>query len=116
MITVYGISNCDTVKKARAWLEARGIAYRFHDYRKDGLDPALLEAWVDELGHDALVNRRGTTWRGLADADKADLSRERAIALMLKHPALIKRPLFDFGDSRRVGFDATVQEALAARA
>lgn len=116
MITVYGIANCDTVKRARAWLGERGIAHKFHDYRKDGLDRALLEGWVAELGHETLVNRRGTTWRGLPEADKADLDASRAVALMLAHPALIKRPLFDLGESRLVGFTPAVQEALAARA
>lgn len=115
MITVYGISNCDTVKKARVWLNERGVAHRFHDYRKDGLDRELLEGWVAELGHETLVNRRGTTWRGLPDADKADLDAPRAVSLMLAQPALIKRPVFDLGDSRLVGFTPAVQEALAAR-
>lgn len=115
MITVYGISNCDTIKRARAWLDGQGIGYRFHDYRKDGLDPAQLAQWADELGWDNLLNRRGTTWRGLPDADKADLGRDKAIALMLRHPAMIKRPLFDLGRRRVLGFDARAQAAVANR-
>lgn len=104
MITLYGIPNCDTVKKARAWLDARGTAYVFHDYKKAGIDRARLEAWVAELGWEALLNRAGTTFRKLADADQANLDAARAVQLMLAAPSMIKRPVLDTGVRRIVGF------------
>ncbi|MDH2434553.1 ArsC family reductase [Pokkaliibacter sp. MBI-7] len=104
MITLYGIKNCDTIKKARKWLEARQLDYRFHDYRVDGLTQEQLTSWCDELGWQALLNTRGTTWRGLSDEQKSDMDSQRAIALMLEQPALIKRPLLDTGSSRHLGF------------
>ena len=102
---VYGIRNCDTVKKARAWLDARGVAYGFHDYKVGGVDPDRLAAWVDRLGWEPLLNRAGTTFRKLPDADKAGLNRERAAALMLAHPSSIRRPVLERGDVLLVGFD-----------
>ena len=105
MITLYGISNCDTIRKARRWLEDAGIDYRFHDYRKHGLHSDQLTNWADELGWQALLNRRGGTWRKLPEADRDGIDRDRAIALMLQHPAMIKRPLLDNGDRRLLGFD-----------
>ena len=104
MVTVYGISNCDTIKKARRWLDNAGIGYRFHDYRKDGLDQKQLESWVDELGWESVLNRRGTTWRKLPEAQKNTISRASAIALMLEQPAMIKRPLLDTGSEQVLGF------------
>jgi arsenate reductase len=104
LITLYGIPNCDTVKKARAWLDARGTAYVFHDYKKAGIDRARLEAWVAELGWEALLNRAGTTFRKLADADQANLDAARAVQLMLAAPSMIKRPVLDTGVRRIVGF------------
>lgn len=104
MITLYGISNCDTIKKARKWLEAQAIDYQFHDYRKQGLERQQLEAWADELGWEALLNRRGTTWRQVPEANKEHLDRDQAIALMLAQPAMIKRPLLDLGSCRKLGF------------
>lgn len=104
MITLYGIPNCDTVKKARAWLDARGTAYVFHDYKKAGIDRARLEAWVAELGWETLLNRAGTTFRKLADADRANLDAARAVQLMLAAPSMIKRPVLDTGGRRIVGF------------
>ena len=104
MVTLYGISNCDTVKKARRWLESRAIDYRFHDYRKDGLNPEQLTAWADELGWDQLLNRRGTTWRRLPEATREGIDRPRALALLLEQPAMIKRPLLDLGPTRKLGF------------
>jgi len=92
-LTLYGIPNCDTMKKARIWLDAQGIAYRFHDYKKAGIDRATLEQWVDALGWEALLNRSGTTFRKLPDADKADLDAARAIELMLVQPSMIRRPV-----------------------
>jgi arsenate reductase len=103
-VTLHGIRNCDTMKKARAWLEARGIAHRFHDYKAEGLDRATLEGWVRELGWEALLNRAGTTFRKLPEAEKSDLDEARAVALMLAQPSLVKRPVLDLGDRRAVGF------------
>lgn len=101
---LYGIRNCDTVKKARLWLAAAGRAYTFHDYKTAGIDPATLATWVDAVGWEPLLNRAGTTFRKLDDADKADLTRDRAIALMLAQPSLIKRPVLDRGGALVVGF------------
>jgi arsenate reductase len=106
MIILYGIPNCDTVKKARAWLDARGIAYDFHDYKKAGIDEARLRAWAAELGWERLLNRAGTTFRKLPDAAKAGLDEDKAIALMLAQPSMIRRPVLELGDRRLVGFDA----------
>jgi arsenate reductase (glutaredoxin) len=92
-ITMYGIKNCDTIKKARTWLESRGIAYAFHDYKTAGLDQKQLEDWTREVGWEPLVNRAGTTFRKLADAEKADLDEKKALALMLANPSLVKRPV-----------------------
>lgn len=104
MTTLFGIRNCDTVKRAKAWLDGRAIDYTFHDYRRDGLDPTLLDGWIDRLGWEALLNRSGTTFRGLPDADKAALDHDRATALMLAHPAMIRRPVLVHGDRLLVGF------------
>lgn len=112
MTTLYGISNCDTIKKAKKWLEAQGIEYRFHDYRKDGLDADQLKGWSDELGWELLLNKRGTTWRQQSDEVKANIDEASALALMLEHPAMIKRPLLDTGSVRKVGFKDTEYAAL----
>ncbi|MGI9277304.1 MAG: ArsC family reductase [Endozoicomonas sp.] len=104
MITLFGIPNCDTIKKARRWLDSAGIDYRFHDYRKHGLEQKQLESWVDELGWESVLNRRGTTWRKLSDDQKNTISRESAITLMLEQPAMIKRPLLDTGEEQILGF------------
>ena len=103
-ITIYGIPNCDTMKKARAWLESDGVAYDFHDYRKRGLEPELLDGWVEKLGWEVLLNRAGTTFRKLADADKENLDAGRAKALMLAHPAMVKRPVLSLDGRLLVGF------------
>ncbi len=92
-LTLFGIKNCDTMKKARAWLDAAGVAYGFHDYKAAGIDAATLGGWVDALGWEAVLNRAGTTFRALPEADKADLDAPRAIALMLAQPSMIKRPM-----------------------
>ncbi|PZN92538.1 MAG: ArsC family reductase [Alphaproteobacteria bacterium] len=92
-LTLHGIKNCDTVKKARAWLDARGVAYRFHDYKASGADADDLRAWVAALGWEMVLNRAGTTFRRLADADKAGIDADKAVALMLAQPSLIKRPM-----------------------
>ena len=96
-ITLHGIKNCDTMKKARAWLDARGIAYAFHDYKAAGIDRATLEAWVQQLGWEPLLNRAGTTFRALPDDQKQNLDATKAIALMLAQPAMIKRPVLVIG-------------------
>ena len=102
--TLHGIRNCDTMKKARAWLEARGVEYQFHDYKAAGIDRARLELWCRELGWEAVLNRAGTTFRKLADADKSSLDEKKAIALMLAQPSMIKRPMLDLGRKRVAGF------------
>ena len=112
MLTLYGISNCDTMKKARQWLTDRGIEYRFHDYKKDGLERPMLEGWVDELGWEALLNRRGMMWRKLDPARKAELDRDSAIEIMLETPSIIKRPLLDTGKARHLGFSDSQYQAL----
>ncbi len=102
--TLYGIKNCDTIKKARAWLGAQGIPYDFHDYKTDGIDQGRLKEWCDELGWEIVLNRAGTTFRKLPDADKENLNEAKAIKLMLSQPSMIKRPVLDLGDCRLVGF------------
>lgn len=114
-ITVYGIANCDTIRRARKWLEAEGIDHRFHDFRKDGIDRDDIAGWVRELGWEVLLNRRGTTWRKLPEVDRDGLDEAKAIDLMAAHPAMIKRPVFDLGHERRVGFTAKDQAALKDR-
>lgn len=109
--TVYGIANCDTVKKARAWLDARGVAYAFHDYRKAGVDPAKLDAWIAAVGWDRLLNRAGTTFRKLPEAERADLDAAKARALMLAQPAMIRRPVVEHAGRVMVGFRAPDWEA-----
>lgn len=106
--TLYGIPNCDTVKKARVWLAGHGQAVVFHDYRKQGVDREALERWVDEHGWEVVLNRAGTTFRALPDDRKAGLDRDAAIALMLEQPSMIKRPVLDLGDRRIVGFKPEV--------
>lgn len=104
MLVVYGIKNCDSVKKARSWLEARQIDYRFHDYRVDGLDAALLQGFIDVLGVDAVLNQRSTSWRQLDDAQKQDLMPEKALQLMVAVPTLVKRPILNLNGRLSVGF------------
>lgn len=103
-ITLYGIPNCDTVKKARSWLDSRGMPYAFHDYKKAGIDAETLSRWTDAVGWERLLNRAGTTFRKLTDADKADIDRDKAISLMLSQPSLIKRPVVDGAGALIVGF------------
>jgi len=110
-VAVYGIPNCDTVKKARAWLDGHGVAYAFHDYKREGADPARLAAWSDAVGWEGLLNRRGTTFRALSEADRSDIDRAKALRLMQAHPSLIKRPLVEHGGGLLVGFDAAEWEA-----
>ena len=103
-VTVHGIPNCDTVKKARAWLEGRGIAYAFHDYKKAGANAGKLAAWIAAAGLDTVLNRAGTTFRKLPEAERADLTEARAIALMVAHPSCIKRPVVEYPGGVLVGF------------
>ena len=105
-LTLYGIPNCDTVKKARRWLDDHGVAYRFHDFRKDGLDPAKLQDWIDAVGWEKLLNKAGTTFRQLPDARKQGLDAAAAKALMIEAPAMIKRPVVEAADGVSVGFAA----------
>lgn len=109
--TLYGIPNCDTVKKARVWLEQQGVGYAFHDYKKAGIDRASLERWTDEHGWETVLNRAGTTFRKLPEADRTGLDRDKAIDLMLAQPSMIKRPVLDLGDRRIVGFKPEVYSA-----
>ena len=104
-ITIYGIKNCDTMKKARAWLDKRGVDYVFHDYKTAGVERAQLEEWAKKVGWETLLNRAGTTFRKLPDADKADLTEKKAIALMLASPSMIKRPVLEKGGKLMVGFE-----------
>lgn len=101
---LYGISNCDTIRKAKKWLSDNMVAYQFHDFRKDGLEADQLKLWIDALGWEMLLNKRGTTWRNLSQSDQADLDANKAAALMLKYPALIKRPVLVTADEIIVGF------------
>jgi arsenate reductase (glutaredoxin) len=111
-IRMYGIRNCDTVKKARAWLDAQGVEYWFHDYKVAGVDVAQLNRWCKELGWEALLNRAGTTFRKLADADKENLSEEKARALMLAQPSMIKRPVVELPGRLVVGFKPELYKTL----
>ena len=111
--TLYGIRNCDTIKKARAWLEMNGVDHDFHDYKVAGIDGARLRGWARELGWERLLNRAGTTFRKLPDANKDGLTEKKAIALMLDQPSMIKRPVLDLGDRRILGFsEASYSDAL----
>ena len=102
--TLYGIKACDTMKKARTWLDEQGVAYAFHDYKTSAIDRASLTRWCVEHGWETVLNRAGTTFRKLSDADKADLNADKAVALMLAQPSMIKRPVLDLGDRTLLGF------------
>ncbi len=103
-VTVYGIKNCDTMKKARAWLEEHGVAYDFHDYKSAGIERSLLESWARKTGWEMLINRAGMTFRKLPEKDKDGITEKKAIALMLGQPSMIKRPVLDVGGKLIVGF------------
>lgn len=111
-LVLHGIRNCDTVKRARAWLQSRGIAHDFHDYKVAGIDAATLQRWIDEVGWERLVNRSGTTFRKLAEAQRANLDEARALQLMLSQPSLIRRPVLEGAEALLVGFD---EDRWAAR-
>ena len=106
--TVYGIKNCDTMKKARAWLDAKGVAYAFHDYKVSGVTAAQLQAWAKVVGWEVLLNRAGTTFRKLPEADREGLTEKKAIALMVAQPSMIKRPVLDRDGTLTVGFKPEV--------
>jgi arsenate reductase len=114
MTTMYGIKNCDTIKKARKWLEDRGVAYDFHDYKASGIDAARLKKWSDALGWQAVLNRAGTTFRALPDAEKQGLDQDKAIALMIAQPSMIKRPMVEHGVKLLLGFKPAEYEAAFA--
>ncbi len=103
-ITLYGIPNCDTVKKARTWLEAHGLDYHFHDYKKAGIDAGRLGVWCEAKGWELILNRAGSTFKKLTDAEKSDLTQAKAIALMCSQPSMIKRPIVEFAGGILVGF------------
>ena len=109
-VTIYGIKTCDTVKKARTWLDGRGVAHRFVDYRAEGLDPKNLDRWRDAVGWEKLLNKASTTFKDLSDADKQNLDEKKAVALMLAHPTLIKRPVLDVDGNITVGFKPELYE------
>ncbi len=115
MATIYGIKTCDTMKKARAWLDGQGVAYAFHDYKSVGIDRATLAGWVAEHGWETILNRSGTTFRALPNADKTGLDADKAIALMLAQPSMIKRPVLVLGERRLVGFKPELYAAAFAR-
>jgi arsenate reductase len=113
---IYGIKNCDTMKKARAWLDKRGVEYVFHDYRSEGIKRTKLESWVKKASWETLLNRAGTTFRKLPEKDREGLSEKKAIALMLAQPSMIKRPVLEAGGKLLVGFKPEIYEnAFAAR-
>jgi arsenate reductase len=109
--TIYGIKACDTMKKARDWLDAHGVAYAFHDYKAAGIDRATLEAWAGKVGWEVLLNRAGTTFRKLPDADKAGIDQAKAVGLMLAQPSMIKRPVLDVDGALTVGFKPEIYAA-----
>ena len=112
MTPIYGIKNCDTMKKARAWLDKKGVAYDFHDYKASGIDRARLEGWASKVGWEVLLNRAGTTFRKLPDGDKEGLTESKAIALMVAQPSMIKRPVLEGGGKLLVGFKPEQDEAV----
>lgn len=111
MLTMYGIPNCDTIKKARKWLNAQGVTYNFHDYKKAGIDEARLKRWIDEAGWETLLNKRGTTFRKLPDTDKADIDAAKVARLMAANPSMIKRPVIEGAGNLIIGFDEDVYAA-----
>ena len=112
MVIVYGIPNCDTMKKARKWLNDNGIEYRFHDYKKQGLDKTMLRTWVDDIGWETLMNRRGTAWRKLPEAVRDRIDEDTAIRVMLKNPSIIRRPVLESDGHRHIGFSEQAYQEL----
>jgi Spx/MgsR family transcriptional regulator len=109
-VTIYGIKNCDTMKKARTWLEGHGIDYRFHDYKAEGIDRDHLESWTKEAGWETVLNRAGTTFRKLDETERSDLDADKAITLMLAQPSMIKRPVLEVDGRLVIGFKPDVYE------
>jgi arsenate reductase len=115
-VTIYGIKACDTMKKARAWLDEHGVAHDFHDYKVSGIDRASLERWTSALGWETVLNRAGTTFRKLPDADKQGLDADKAIALMLAQPSMIKRPVLDLDGKLTAGFKPEIYVSVFEKA
>jgi len=116
LLTIYGITSCSTCREAKKWLDTEDVAYIFHDLREDGLDIQMLERWSDNIGWEQLLNRSSLTWRKLPEVDKTDMTRDRALAAMMEHPTLVKRPLLEHGNVVAVGFSARqYAEILYAR-
>jgi Spx/MgsR family transcriptional regulator len=113
-ITIYGIPNCDTMKKARTWLDGKGVAYRFHDYRAEGIDRAHVEAWVKALGWEKVLNKASATFKNLPDADKTGLDAKKAVALLLANPTMNKRPMLDLNGRLIAGFKLDIYEEAFA--
>lgn len=111
-ITMYGIKNCDTIKKAQKWLQSNDIEFQFHDYRKEGINLEMLETFSAQLGWENLLNKRGTTYRNLTDEQKADMNEQKALALLVEFPAMVKRPVLVSGDNYQLGFKADQYQAL----
>ncbi len=111
-VTLYGIKNCDTIRKARRWLTDQGIEFSFHDFRSDGLNQNQLSQWVDELGWEVLLNKRSATWRKLPPNMKANIDRKKAINMMLEQPAIIKRPLLELEEKRIIGFSDEIYSSI----
>lgn len=111
-LTVYGLKNCDTCRKARKWLDSEGKSHEFKDLRQDGFTADDVDRWLEHAGWEVLLNKRGTTWRGLSDEQKESTNAENVKSLLIEHPALMKRPIFDFGDRVMVGFTAKQQSEL----
>jgi Spx/MgsR family transcriptional regulator len=110
-VTIYGIKNCDTMKKARSWLDTHKVAYAFHDYKASGIDKTTLAEWTKAVGWETLLNRAGTTFKKLPDADKANVTEKKALALMLAQPSMIKRPVLNTGKKLIVGFKPEIYAA-----
>ena len=115
MITLYGIKNCDTVKKARKWLDSNSIEHQFHDFREDGLEARAVQSWLDELGWEQLVNKRSTSWKGLSPEQRETMDANLALTAIMEQPTLIKRPLLDTGKERHTGFGAARYEEIFNR-
>jgi arsenate reductase len=114
-VTLYGIKNCDTMKKAWTWLDTHGVTYAFHDYKKEGIDKATLEGWAEKVGWETLLNKSGQTFRKLPDADKENVTGKKAIALMLAQPGMIRRPVLDIGGKLTVGFKPEIYEKATGK-
>lgn len=115
MITLYGIKNCDTVKKARKWLDVHGVEYQFHDFRADGLERDTVAGWLGELGWENLVNRRSTSWKALDEASRANMDEQAALQAIMTQPTLIKRPLLDTGLERFTGFSVDSYQKIFSK-